>query len=124
MTGGRIIIAGSCPPSEKAAMRGIEAEEVSEVSIHLDPMGLSMEEDALVLTRSENSISPSIEIPETSVSEGFENIALIPSSSERLPLHTSLDPFTLLMPMGSEEGGLLFPIPWLIETDSAQSWQG
>ena len=125
MTGGRIIIAGSCPPpGEGVAMRGIEAEEVSEVSIHLDPMGLSMEEDALVLTRSENSISPSIEIPETSVSEGFENIALIPSSSERLPLHASLDPFTLLMPMGSEEGGLLFPIPWLIETDSAQSWQG
>ena len=63
-------------------------------------------------------------MPESSIAEGFESIALIPSSSDRLPLHASLDTLTLLLPMGSEEGGLLFPIPWLIETDTAQSWQG
>ena len=125
MTGGRVVIAGSCPPpGEGAAMRGIEAEELSEISNHLEPMGLSMEEDALVLTRSEDSVSSIVEMPESSIAEGFESIALIPSSSDRLPLHASLDTLTLLLPMGSEEGGLLFPIPWLIETDTAQSWQG
>mgnify|MGYP000844783340 FL=1 len=123
MTGGRIVIAGSCPPpGQGSAMRGIEPQELSEIAEHLEPMGLSMEEDALVLTRAEDSENSPVEIPESSVAEGFESIALIPSSSDRLPLHTSLDPLTLLMPLGSEEGGLLFPIPWLIETDTAESY--
>ena len=91
---------------------------------HLEPMGLSIEEDALVLTRADGSASLPIELPEPSVAEGFESIALIPASSERLPLHTSLDPLTLLMPLGSEEGGLLFPVPWLVEDETAESWQG
>ena len=103
-------------------MRGIEPQELSEIAEHLEPMGLSMEEDALVLTRAEDSENSPVEMPESSVAEGFESIALIPSSSDRLPLHTSLDPLTLLMPLGSEEGGLLFPIPWLIETDTAESY--
>jgi len=125
MTGGRIVIAGSCPPpGEGAAMRGIEDEELLEIADHLEPMGLSMEEDALVLASAEDSVSALVEFPESSVAEGFESIALIPSSSDRLPLHTSLDLLTLLMPLGSEEGGLLFPIPWLIETDTAESWKG
>ncbi|MEE3269762.1 MAG: hypothetical protein VX204_01445 [Candidatus Thermoplasmatota archaeon] len=125
MSGGRIVIAGSCPPpGEGSTMRGIEAEELSEIAKHLEPMGLSIEEDALVLTSSEGSVSQSIEPPQSSVAEGFESIALIPSSSERLPPHTSLDSLTLLMPLGSEEGGLLFPTPWLIETETAESWQG
>ena len=125
MTGGRIVIAGSCPPpGEGAAMRGIEVEELSEMANHLEPMGLSIEEDALVLTRADGSASLPVELPEPSVAEGFESIALIPASSERLPLHTSLDPLTLLMPLGSEEGGLLFPVPWLVEDETAESWQG
>ncbi|MBR84656.1 MAG: hypothetical protein CMA85_01760 [Euryarchaeota archaeon] len=124
MSGGSIVIAGSCPPpGEGTAMRGIEPEELSEISNHIEPMGLSIEEDALVLVPSGGFPATSVELPEPSVAEGFESIALIPSSSERLPVHTSLDPLTLLMPVGSEEGGLLFPIPWLIEAETAESWQ-
>jgi len=125
MSGGKIVIAGSCPPpGEGATMRGIEPGELSEISNHLEPMGLSIEEDALVLVPSEDTVSVPVEIPEASVAEGFESISLIPSSSDRLPLHSSLDPLTLLLPLGSEDGGLLFPIPWLIEEETAESWQG
>lgn len=105
-------------------MRGIEPEELTEIAKHLEPMGLSIEEDALVLVPSEDAATAPVELPEASVAEGFESIALIPSSSDRLPMHTSLDSLTLLLPMGSEEGGLLFPIPWLIEEESAESWHG
>ena len=65
MTGGRIVIAGSCPPpGQGAAMRGIEPQELSEIAEHLEPMGLSMEEDALVLTRAEDSENSPVELPE------------------------------------------------------------
>ena len=90
---------------------------------YLEPLGLTLEEDALVLVPSDSS-SGVTEIPDSSVAEGFESIALVPSTSDRLPEHSPLDPYTLLMPLGSEEGGLLFPIPWLVESDSASTWQG
>ena len=124
MTGGRVVIAGSCPPpGEGASMRGIEAAEIIQLAEHLEPLGLTLEEDALVLVPSDISAGAT-EMPESSVAEGFESIALVPSTSDRLPEHSPLDPYTLLMPLGSEEGGLLFPIPWLVESDSASTWQG
>ncbi len=124
MTGGRVVIAGSCPPpGEGASMRGIEAAEMTQLAEHLEPLGLALEEDALVLVPSD-ILAGAAEMPESSVAEGFESIALVPSTSDRLPEHSPLDPYTLLMPLGSEEGGLLFPIPWLVESDSASTWQG
>ena len=124
MTGGRVVIAGSCPPpGEGASMRGIESAEMTQLAEHLEPLGLTLEEDALVLVPSD-ILAGAAEIPESSVAEGFESIALVPSTSDRLPEHSPLDPYTLLMPLGSEEGGLLFPIPWLVESDSASTWQG
>ena len=104
-------------------MRGVEVTEMAQLAEHLEPLGLALEEDALVLVPSESSAGIA-EMPDSSVAEGFESISLVPSSSDRLPDHSSLDPFTLLMPLGSEEGGLLFPIPWLIESDSAGAWDG
>jgi len=124
MTGGRVVIAGSCPPpGEGAAMRGIEAAEMIQLTERLEPLGLTLEEDALVLVPSDTS-SGVAEMPDSSVAEGFESIALIPSTSDRIPEHSPLDPYTLLMPLGSDEGGLLFPIPWLVESDSASGWLG
>jgi hypothetical protein len=124
MTGGRVVIAGSCPPpGEGAAMRGIETTEITQLAEYLEPLGLTLEEDALVLVPSDSS-SGATEMPDSSVAEGFESIALVPSTSDRLPEHSPLDPYTLLMPLGSKEGGLLFPIPWLVESDSADTWQG
>ena len=123
MTGGRVVIAGSCPPpGEGVAMRGIEASEISQLSEHLEPLGLTLEEDALVLVPSDSA--PAVaESPEASVAEGFESVALVPSTSERLTEHSSLDPYTLLMPLGSDEGGVLFPLPWLVECESAYEWE-
>ena len=122
MTGGRVVIAGSCPPpGEGVAMRGIEASEISQLSEHLEPLGLTLEEDALVLVPSDSAPAMA-ESPETSVAEGFESVALVPSTSERLTEHSSLDPYTLLMPLGSDEGGVLFPLPWLVECESANEW--
>jgi len=90
---------------------------------YLEPLGLNLEEDALVLVPSESTAGIA-EIPDSSVAEGFESIALVPSNSDRLPKHSPLDPFTLLMPLGTEEGGILFPIPWLVESNSASDWTG
>ena len=124
MTGGRVVIAGSCPPpGEGATMRGVEAAEMIQLAEYLEPLGLTLEEDALVLVPSESSAGIA-EMPNSSVAEGFESIALVPSSSERLAEHSPLDPFTLLMPLGIEEGGVLFPVPWLVESDSASGWAG
>ena len=119
MTGGRVVIAGSCPPpGEGAAMRGIETAEMTQLAEHLEPLGLTLEEDALVLVPSDSS-SGTTEMPDSSIAEGFESIVLVPSTSDRLPEHSPLDPYTLLMPLGSKEGGLLFPIPWLVEIGRA-----
>ena len=50
MKGGRVIIAGSCPPPGKGStMRSITSKEVMELETILEPLGLSLEEDALVL---------------------------------------------------------------------------
>ena len=124
MTGGRVVIAGSCPPpGDGTAMRGIDASEISQLSEHLEPLGLTLEDDALVLVPSDSA--PTVaESPESSVAEGFESIALVPSNTDRLSDHSPLDPYTLLMPLGSDEGGVLFPLPWLVECESAYEWGG
>ena len=115
MRGGRIIVAGSCPPpGDGATMRGIEPEEIIDISEYLEPLGLSINEDALVLFSDVNS-PPIGEQPECSIIEGFEGIAVVPTTQDRLASHSPLDPYTLILPPGEDKKGLLFPVPWLIE---------
>ena len=47
---GRIIVSGSCPPPpDGVEMRSIKKSEIKEFSKILEPMGLELNEDALVL---------------------------------------------------------------------------
>jgi hypothetical protein len=58
MTGGRVIISGSCPPPpDGVEMRSIKKSEISEFSKLLDPMGLALNDDALVLEAADGSLS-------------------------------------------------------------------
>ena len=117
MTGGKIFIAGNCPPPGHGAdMRSINSKEILEISEHLEPLGLSINKDALVIVPSEK-LQNHLELPETSVIEGFEKISIVPSSNKRLSKHSPLDNYTLINPVGDDENGLLFPIPWLIQKE-------
>ncbi len=117
MLGGRVIVAGSCPPpGEGAAMRSITEDELEELSEHLDPLGLQLDPDALVLVPTEAG-PPIGGRPEYSVAEGFDGIGLVPSSRDRLPEHSALDTLSLILPAGLEEHGLLCPLPWIVECE-------
>jgi len=121
MTGGFITVQGSAGDEVGACMSG--GTVIVRGHAGKRALGLTLEEDALVLVPSDSSLGAT-KMPDSSIAEGFESIVLVPSTSDRLPEHSPLDPYTLLMPLGSKEGGLLFPIPWLIESDSANTWQG
>ena len=111
MTGGRIVISGSCPPPPTGVkMRSIKKMEISEFSEILDPIGMSLNEDALVLESGEKSVE-SGEVPDFSISEGFENISLFPNE-DSLSESTPLDHYTSLV-QDEESGGLLLKIPWM-----------
>ncbi len=115
--GGKIVIAGSCPPPGRgASMRSITEAEIEELSIYLEPLGLSVGDDALVLVAEDGSI-PNFSPPRRRISEGFENIGIFPSATDRLPEHAQVDVSTRILPVGNDEGGLAFGIPWLIEAD-------
>ena len=117
MVGGRVIISGSCPPpGEGATMRSIEASELDELAEHLEPLGLHIDSDALVIVPSEEG-PPEAEFPETSITEGFEGITLVPSARDRLPTHSPIDTSSSLHPAGQDEYALIAPLPWIIETD-------
>jgi len=117
MLGGRVIVAGSCPPpGEGASMRSIEASEIDELAGRLEPLGLQLDPDALVIVPSEDG-PPLGEVPESRVSEGFEGITLVPSARDRLSAQAALDTLTLILPAGQDENGLLAPLPWIIEAD-------
>ena len=123
MTGGRIVISGSCPPPpEGVEMRSIKKLEMTEFSEMLDPMGLSLNEDALVL-ESGGNISERGEVPDLSISEGFENISLFPNE-DSLSENAPLDHYTVLV-QDEDSGGLLLKIPWMAnlgeESDSYTS---
>lgn len=117
MVGGRIIVAGSCPPpGEGAAMRSIEAAELDELAAQLEPLGLQLDNDALVIVPSDSR--PPLGVPPpSSVSEGFDGISLVPSARDRLPDQAALDTLTLILPAGQDENGLLAPLPWIIEAE-------
>jgi len=122
MKGGRVIIAGSCPPPGKGStMRSITSREVMELEEVLEPLGLSLEEDALVLIPESESQSEDI-VPKRWISEGFERIGISPSSSERIPSHSVVDTSVRILPVGSDEGGLELPIPWMIRAESGISF--
>ena len=56
MTGGKVIVAGNCPSAGNGAeIREINSKEILEISEHLEPLGLSINKDALVLVPSENN---------------------------------------------------------------------
>ena len=56
MTGGRIIVSGSCPPPpDGVEMRSIKKSEIKEFSKILEPMGLELNDDALVLEPGESN---------------------------------------------------------------------
>ncbi len=70
MTGGRVIISGSCPPPpDGVEMRSIKKSEISEFSKLLEPMGLSLNDDALVLEPAEGAFE-GVEEAEFFISEG------------------------------------------------------
>ncbi len=117
MLGGRVIVAGSCPPpGEGAAMRSIEDSELDELANQLEPLGLQLDSNALVIVPSDDG-PPLGEIPECGVSEGFEGITLVPSARDRLSAQSALDTLTLVLPAGQDENGLLAPLPWIVETE-------
>ena len=60
-------------------------------------------------------------MPEKSIIEGFEKISIVSSSNKKLSKHSPLDNFTLINPIGDDENGLLFPIPWLIEREHSEN---
>jgi len=126
MNGGRIIIAGSCPPPpDGVEMRTIKKSEISEFSDLLDPIGLSLSEDALVLEPHE-ILPEEDKIPEAFVSEGFEKISLFPNE-DSLSKQAPLDHYTLLVPGKGDSEGLLLKIPWLISietTSENEDWGG
>ncbi|MBT3600988.1 MAG: hypothetical protein HOJ39_01775 [Euryarchaeota archaeon] len=117
MTGGKIIVAGNCPPPGQGAdMRSMESNEISEISEHLEPLGLSINKDALVIVAVDKSDN-NTKTPKSSITEGFEKISITTSSSKSLSEYNALDNHTLINSIGNEDEGLLFPIPWLIERD-------
>lgn len=126
MRGGRIIISGSCPPPpDGVEMRSIKKSEISEFSKILDPMGLSLNEDALVLEPS-NAL-PEIELKQKRfIEERFEKIALHPNDGT-LAEHSPLDHYSLLVPGDSESEGVLLRLPWIIScqsTNDSEQWTG
>jgi len=124
MTGGRIVISGSCPPPPDGVdMRSINKTEISEFSELLDPMGLTVNEDALVLEPGEGHPN-SEDTTEYFISEGFENISLFPNE-DSLSNNAPLDHYTLLLQDGSDSGGALLKIPWMISCETtigAENW--
>ena len=126
MRGGRIIISGSCPPPpEGVEMRSIKKSEISEFGKILDPMGLSLNEDALVL-------EPCNDLPEIEagverfIQERFERISLHPNDGT-LADHSPLDHYSLLLPGDAESEGVLLRLPWVIScqsTDDKKEWFG
>ena len=124
MNGGRIVISGSCPPpGQGVVMRSIGDDEISEFSNLLDPLGLSLNEDALVLEPAKNLAGPPV-APESFVAEGFERITLAPSNEDRLSNHAPLDHYTLIIPTDADSEGVIFPVPWLIQCETASEWKG
>jgi len=116
MNGGKIIVSGNCPPAGNGAeIREIKPKEISEISEHLEPLGLSINKDALVIIPSEKDTAI-FEYPEISIMEGLEKILLVPSGKNRQSLYEKLDCETLLKTVEGDEG-VVFPIPWLIERD-------
>ena len=126
MTGGKIVISGSCPPPpDGVEMRSIKKSEIAEFSKMLEPMGLSLNDDALVLEPGADS-PPSIGAPEAFISEGFENISLYPNE-DSLSENSPLDHYTLLVQNGADSEGALLKIPWLISCETAmgsEKWKG
>ena len=54
------------PPGEGATMTSIESSEVEELAEQLEPLGLYIDSDALVIVPSEDG-PPQAELPETSI---------------------------------------------------------
>ena len=124
MSGGRIIVSGSCPPpGQGVIMRSIDDGEISEFSRLLGPLDLSLNQDALILEPANNLAGPDV-APESFVTEGFERITLTPSNEDRLSNHVPLDHYTLILPTGADSEGVLFPIPWLVQCETASGWKG
>ena len=123
MRGGRILVSGSCPPpGEGVLMRSIKKGEISEFSKLLEPMGLNLNEDVLVLEATEK-LPVKDDPTEKFIAEGFERIALS-SNDGPLAEHCPLDHYTLIVSEGTESEGLLLPIPWIISCESAAGLKG
>ena len=126
MTGGRVIISGSCPPPpDGVEMRSIKKSEISEFSKLLEPMGLSLNDDALVLEPAEGTFE-GVEEAEFFISEGFENISLYPNE-DSLSNNAPLDHYTLLVQDEADSGGSLLKIPWIMTCETtmgSERWGG
>jgi len=121
ISGGKIVIAGSCPPpGQGASMRSITDSEIEDFSVHLEPLGLSVGDDALVLEAEREGKSENVR-PLRWVSEGFQNIGIFPSATDRLSEQYPVESGTTVMPVGKDEGGLFFQIPWLIRGDEGNT---
>ena len=126
MIGGKLIIAGSCPPpGEDILMRSIDKEEMIQCNEQLNPIGLSINEDALVLEAAKKGkLKGASNRPMTRITEGMENIVLVPDNNERIPSHKTVDNYTLILPSNPDSEGILFKVPWLVECETAQKWKG
>ena len=82
MVGGKLIIAGSCPPpGEDVLMRSINEEEIEYCKEYLTPIGLTINEDALVLESATSKKVQDVNKPIKNITEGLENIILVPSNT-------------------------------------------
>ena len=126
MTGGKLIIAGSCPPpGEDVLMRSVEKDEIEYCNKELNPLGLSINEDALVLESAKEENMKDIDvIPISEIVERMENIILVPDNNERIPEHKTVDNYTLILPNDPNSEGILFKVPWLVECETAKKWKG
>lgn len=126
MTGGKLIIAGSCPPpGDEVLMRSIEKEEIEYCNKELKPLGLTVNEDALVLESLEKKDTKEIDdILQSRITERMENIVLVPDNNERISEHKTVDNYTLILPNDPDSEGILFKLPWLVECETAEKWKG
>ncbi len=125
MVGGKLIIAGSCPPpGEDVLMRSINEEEIEYCKEYLTPIGLTINEDALVLETATSKKVQDVNKPLKNITEGLENIILVPDNNVRIPAHKTVDNYTLILPKNPDSEGILFKVPWLIECETAQKWKG
>ena len=106
MKGGRIIINGRCPsPPPGVKLRPLEKTEVTKINKILGHSDLHIPADAVCL----ESDGDSVEAIMSSCKEDLSGIALLPTTTNHLPMNATCDTVALI----GNEDALALPIPLL-----------